>query len=78
MYTGEARKEGTVNDYLLHEMVRIRVDELRAEASRARADREARVSRGWRHLLDMLPGPRAARGEAGGFFRGTVEEACCA
>jgi hypothetical protein len=67
-----------VNDYLLHEMVRIRVDELRAEAAHARAGREARVSRGWRHLLDMLPGPRATRGEAGCFSRGTVEEACCA
>jgi hypothetical protein len=70
-----------VNDYLLHEMVRIRVDELRAEASRARAaraSREARGSQGRRHLLDMLARPRAARGEAGGFSRETVEEACCA
>ena len=67
-----------MNDYLLHEMVRIRVDELRAEASRARASSEARGSQGRRHLLDMLARPRAARGEAGGFSRETVEEACCA
>jgi hypothetical protein len=39
MHAGEVRKEGAVNDHLLHEMVRIRMDELRAEASRARLGR---------------------------------------
>ncbi len=77
MYTGEA-KESAVNDYLLQEMVRIRTDELREEASRARAAREARGSRGWSHRLGVLAGSWAARGEAGGFSRRTVEEACCA
>ena len=67
-----------MNYYLLHEMVRIRVDELRAEASRARAGREARGSQGRRHLLEMLARPRAARGEGRGFSRESVEEACCA
>ena len=67
-----------MSDYLLHEMVRIRIDELRAEASRARAAREARGSRGWRHGLGVVAGSWAARAEAEGFSRGTVEEACCA
>ena len=67
-----------MNDHLLHDMVRIRMDELRAEASRARTAREARVSRGWRHLLDMLRVSGTSRGEGGGFSSGTMEEACCA
>jgi hypothetical protein len=78
MYAGEARKEGAVNDHLLHEMVRIRMDELRAEASRAHAAREARRVHGWRHYLGMLAGSWAARGEAGGFSSEAMEEACCA
>jgi hypothetical protein len=78
MYAGGSRKEGAVNDHLLHEMVRIRIEELRAEASRAHAAREARRSHGWRYHLGILAGTRAARGEAGGFSRGTMEEACCA
>jgi hypothetical protein len=78
MYAGGVRKEGTVNDYVLHEMVRIRIDELQAEASRARAAREARRSHGWRHDLGILAGLWAARGKAGGISGRTVEEACCA
>ena len=77
MYAGEARKEDTVNDHLLREMVRIRMDELRAEAARARAAREARRSHGWRHHLGMLGVSGTPRTE-GGFSRGTLEEACCA
>ena len=78
MYAGEARKVGTVNDYLLHEIVRIRMDELREEASRARVAREARRSQGRRHGLGALAGSWAPHGEAGGFSRRTIEEACCA
>jgi hypothetical protein len=78
IYAGGARKEDVVNDHLLHEMVRIRIDELRAEASRAHLAREARRSHGWRHYVGMLGVSGAPRGEAGGFSRGTVEEACCA
>jgi hypothetical protein len=78
MYTGEAMKEGAVNDYLLHEMVRIRMDELRAEASRAHAAREARRSQGWRHFLGILSVSGTPPAEGGGFSRGTMEEACCA
>ena len=78
IYAGEAGKEGAVNDHLLEEMVRIRMDELRSEASRAHLAREARRSHGRRHGLGALAGSWAARGEAGGFSRGTVEEACCA
>jgi hypothetical protein len=78
MYVGGARKEDAMNNHLLHEMARIRMDELRSEASRANAAREARRSRGWRHYLDILAGSRSARGEAGGYSRGTIEEACCA
>jgi hypothetical protein len=78
MYADRARKESAVNDYLLGEMVRIRIDELRAEASRASAVRKARGSHGWRHRLGVLAGSGAARAEAGGFSRRTVEEACCA
>ncbi len=62
-----------MNDYLLHEMARIRIDELRAEASRA-----ARGAQGWRHHLGILAGSLAARGEAEGFYSRTVEEGCCA
>jgi hypothetical protein len=78
MYFGEAGKEGTVNDYLLEEMVRIRMDELRAEATSAHLAREARGSRGRRHGLGVLAGSWSARDDARGFPRGTVEEACCA
>jgi hypothetical protein len=78
VYAGELRKEGTVNDHMLGEMVRIRMDELRAEASRAHLAREARRSRGWRHHLGILGVWGTPRGEDGGFSRGTIEEACCA
>ena len=78
MYAGEARKEGAVNDRLLREMVRIRIDELRTEASRAHAAREARRSHGWRHHLGILGVSGAPRAEGGSLPRGTVEEACCA
>jgi hypothetical protein len=76
--TGEARKERAVSDYLLQEMVRIRMDELREEASRARAARGARGSRERRHYLGILGVSGTPRAEGGGFSRGTVEEACCA
>jgi hypothetical protein len=75
MYLGGVRKEDTVNDYLLHEMARIRMDDLREEASRGRV---ARRSRGWRRRLGILAGSWAYRGGAGGSSRRTVEEACCA
>ena len=58
---------------MLQEMVRIRMDELRAEAARAR---EARGLREQRHYFGM-PRVSAPRGEAGGLSRGTMEEACC-
>ena len=68
-----------MHDYLLHEMARIRSDELRAEASRGRAARAARGSRGSRqHLGGILGGSWVPRAEAGDFSHGTVEEACCA
>jgi hypothetical protein len=76
MYASEARKEGAVNDYLLQEIVRIRMDELREEASRARTVQGARASRERRHYLGILGVSRTP--ERGGFSRGTVEEACCA
>jgi hypothetical protein len=78
MCTGKARKGGAVNEYMLHEMARIRVDELREEASRARAGRETRGSRGRRHYLGILGVSGARRAECGSFSCGTVEEACCA
>ena len=68
-----------MHDYLLHEMARIRIAELRAEASRGRAAQEARRPRGWRHRLGVLSGSWASWAEAVGCCsRGTVEEACCA
>jgi hypothetical protein len=67
-----------VNDYLLHEMVRIRMDDLREEASRARAARRARGSQERRHYLGILGVSRASHADGGNFSRGTVEEACCA
>lgn len=75
MGAGRARKERSVNDYLLGEMVRIRIDESQAEASRARG---ARGSRGRRHYLGILSGLGARRAEGGSFSRGMVEEGCCA
>jgi hypothetical protein len=78
MYSGEARKEGAVNDYLLGEMAKIRIDELRAEASRVHAAREPRRSHGWRNYLGMLAVSGAPRGEGGGSPRETIEEAFCA
>ena len=67
-----------MNDHLLHEMVRIRMDELRAEASRARTAREARRPHGWSLYLVTLGVSGTSRGEGGGFSSGTMEEACCA
>ncbi len=67
-----------MNDYLLHEMVRIRMEEVRAEASRARAARRARGSQERRHYLGILGVSGARRAEGGSFSRGTMEEACCA
>jgi hypothetical protein len=64
-----------VHPYLLDEIVRIRIDELRAEASRVRG---VRGSRGWRHYLGMLGVSGARRAEGGSVSRGMVEEACCA
>jgi hypothetical protein len=64
-----------VNDYLLHEMVRVRTDELRAEAARAR---EARGSQERRRYVRMLGVWATPHGEAGGFSGGTIEQACCA
>jgi hypothetical protein len=78
VYAGELRKEGTVNDHMLGEMVRIRMDELRAEASRAHLAREARRSHGWRHHLGILGVSGAPRGEAGASLAGQSKEACCA
>jgi hypothetical protein len=75
IYVGEARKEGEVNDYLVHEMARIRIEELREEAKQARG---ARGSRRRGHYLGILGGLVARRTEGEGFSRGTVEEACCA
>jgi hypothetical protein len=74
----KATKGDAVNDYLLHEMARIRIDELREEASRARAGQEARGSRRRRHYLGILGVSGARRAEGGTFSRGTLEEACCA
>ena len=67
-----------MHDYLLHEMARIRIEELWAEASRGRAAQEARRPWGWRHHLGVLSGSWGSRTEAVGCSRGTVEEACCA
>ena len=67
-----------MNDHLLHEMVRIRMDELRAEASRAHLAREARLPHGWKRYLDRLGVSGAPLGEARGFSREAMEEACCA
>jgi hypothetical protein len=78
MYAGATRKEDPVHDYFVQEMVRIRIGELRAEASRARAAREARESQGWGHYLGILGVAGTTRAEGGGYSRGTVEEACCA
>jgi hypothetical protein len=39
MCTDKARKGGAVNEYMLHEMARIRIDELREEDSHARVGR---------------------------------------
>ncbi len=65
-----------MHDYLLHEMAKIKMDELRAEASRGRAARGgsavARVEALPQHT-GLVVGSRA-----GGFSRRTVEEACCA
>jgi hypothetical protein len=62
-----------VHDYLLYEMAKIRIDELRAEASRAR------VAQGsWRHYLGILGLSGVRRAEGGSFSRGMVEEGCCA
>jgi hypothetical protein len=65
MYAGEARKEGAVNDYFLQEMVRIRMDELREEAARAREGRGSggTTSVSWAYLA--LPAWKAAASPVG-------------
>ena len=68
-----------MNDYLLHEMAKIRIDELRTEAARARAAGKARGSRGHERHLGFLGRLWPFRStEVEGFSRGTSEEACCA
>jgi hypothetical protein len=62
-----------VNDYLLHEMTRMRADELRAEVVRARTAKGVRGRR-----VGILGGLWTTRAEEGGGSRGTIEEACCA
>jgi len=65
-----------VNDYLLHEMARIRIDELQAEA--ARVAEKAQGSRGSGRYLGFLAGLWTPRAGVKGYSRGTIEEACCA
>ncbi len=67
-----------MHDYLLHELARIRMDELRAEASSERPAQEIRGSWGWRHHLGILVGARTTRARAVGFSSGSTEEVCCA
>jgi hypothetical protein len=64
-----------MHDYLLHEVARIRIEELREEAARARATRGTRK---WRHHLGLLAGAWAAPTENGGLTSSAVDEACCA
>jgi hypothetical protein len=78
MYVGEARNEGVVSDYMLAEMARIRMGELLAEASRARAAQRALGSRERGHYLGILALSEARRAEGGSFTRRTGEGACCA
>jgi hypothetical protein len=65
-----------VNDYLLHEMARLRIDELHDEAARSRAAEKARGARG--RGLGLLGGLWSARAENGGLSHGTTREVCCA
>ena len=67
-----------MHDYFLHEMAKMRIGELRAEAARGRAAREVRGSGGWRLHLGLLGGSGASRDEAVTLSWGTIEEACCA
>jgi hypothetical protein len=67
-----------MNDYLLHELAQIRIDELRAEATRSRAAQNARETRGHRRSLGFLGGLWAIRAEASGISHEATQEACCA
>ena len=67
-----------MNDYLLHELAQIRIDELRAEATRSHAAQKARGIRGHRRSLGFLGGLWAIRAEASGISHEATQEVCCA
>ncbi len=65
-----------MHDCMLHEMAKIRIEELRDEAARARAAGRARKPRMWHPGLvgGWLGGP----GAGAGLSREGIEEVCCA
>ncbi len=64
-----------MNDYLLHEMARIRIDELQAEA--ARVAEKAQDSRGSGRYFGFLAGLLTPQAGVKGYSRETIKEACC-
>ena len=65
-----------MHDYMMHEMAKIRIEELREEAARARVAGLARKPRMWKigFAGGWLGGPVAGAG----LSRETTGEVCCA
>ncbi|HSL00614.1 MAG TPA: hypothetical protein VK869_09785 [Rubrobacteraceae bacterium] len=70
------RKAGEVNDYIVHEVAKVRIEELREEAARARVAREVRERAG--RGLGLIGGWWARQVAGGGSATGEMKEVCCA
>ena len=68
-----------MHDYMLHEMAKLRIEELREEAARARVARRDRKPGVW-HLgfVGGWLGHRVSRVAGAGLSQETMEEVCCA
>jgi hypothetical protein len=65
-----------VHDYILHEMAKIRIEELREDAARARLAGRTRKPGVWH--LGFVGGWLGRRVAGAGLSREAVEEVCCA
>ncbi len=65
-----------MHDYILHEMAKIRIEELREDAARARLVGQTRKPGVWH--LGFVGGWLGRRVAGAGLSREAVEEICCA
>jgi hypothetical protein len=67
-----------VSDYFLHNMAKIRIEELQAEAARAHTAKAAKGSRGGGWRFGFFGGWWPRRAAEAGVTHDPVKEACCA